>query len=153
MFKAGVEGEACSHHTEIRERPWGTTLESEFLCVAALGSPELNPEGKQSTPVSLVSLSEVQLRVLLGSYPFARAVHDPVGNLQVLLRRNTPHHHMHSSCPAFAIVTFPLFFQVNRIALSHFNFSAAYDTNPSLEYLLLWSDAPSAFIVLFSHSS
>lgn len=36
------------------------------------------------------------------------------------------------------------------VVLSHFNFSASYDTNPSLEYLLLWSDGPRAFIVLIS---
>lgn len=73
-----------------------------FFCAAALGSPGLSQERKQSRPVSLVSLSEVQQspQGAAGLYVFARAAHDLVGNAQCCSR--TPlMHHAHSSCPAF----------------------------------------------------
>lgn len=67
-----------------------------------------------------------------------------------VLLKNTAHAPRSFLLPSFPRTAFPLFFRDNMVVLSHFNFSASYDTNPSLEYLLLWSDGPSAFTVLIS---
>lgn len=86
MFKAGEEGEAGSHRDK-GEIP-GVPHYSRGSSVWSFGKPWFE-SGEGTEHSCLCSAEHRHLRVLLGWWLFARAVHDLVGALQALPRRST----------------------------------------------------------------